>query len=88
MITLRLPHPFGVYCTCTPVELTLLHGDHLGFWGPVWYNPGASSLSFERKKRKKKKKECRVNGKSSEAAWSVVHVPGARNHQVTTSMRY
>ena len=56
MITLRLPHPFGVYCTCTPVELTLLHGDHLGFWwGPVWYNPGASSLSFERKKRKKKK---------------------------------
>lgn len=23
IITLRLPHPFGVYCTCTPVELTL-----------------------------------------------------------------
>ena len=30
MITLRLPHPFGVCCTCTPVELlTVFQGDYL-----------------------------------------------------------
>jgi hypothetical protein len=32
LITLRLPHPFGVYCTCTPVEsaLSLFQGNSLG----------------------------------------------------------
>jgi hypothetical protein len=47
IITLRLPRPFGVFCTCAPVELALLKslGDYLGFWGPVWYDtPGVSGL--------------------------------------------